>query len=175
VILFKDASTNKGGVTCSSLEVLASLAMTDQEYAKHMKMTNDGTVPPFYEEYVREVCDKVENKAYDEFKYVHETALEQKSYRTVVTDELSQSMNDLSDMIRGSPIFDKMHIRSKVLSEAIPQRLQDLLGLDTVLERVPEAYLKAIFSMHLASKYVYKHGSAPNPYKFYEFMACYDE
>jgi glutamate dehydrogenase len=29
VILFKDASTNKGGVTSSSLEVLASLCLND--------------------------------------------------------------------------------------------------------------------------------------------------
>ena len=34
-------------------------------------MDHDGTVPDFYEEYVKEVCDKVETKAYDEFKCEH--------------------------------------------------------------------------------------------------------
>jgi glutamate dehydrogenase len=33
IILFKDASTNKGGVTSSSLEVLAGLAMDDIEFS----------------------------------------------------------------------------------------------------------------------------------------------
>lgn len=32
ILLFKDASTNKGGVTSSSLEVLAGLAMDDSEF-----------------------------------------------------------------------------------------------------------------------------------------------
>ena len=36
IILFKDASTNKGGVTSSSLEVLAGLAMDDAEFSKNM-------------------------------------------------------------------------------------------------------------------------------------------
>jgi len=36
VILFKDASTNKGGVTSSSLEVLACLAMNDKDFSKYM-------------------------------------------------------------------------------------------------------------------------------------------
>lgn len=36
VLLFKDASTNKGGVTSSSLEVLASLCLNDEEFAQHM-------------------------------------------------------------------------------------------------------------------------------------------
>jgi len=174
VILFKDASTNKGGVTCSSLEVLVSLAMTDQEYATHMMMDNEGVIPPFYEEYVQEVCDKVEGKATDEFNYVQATAIRTKTRRTEVSDNLSQSMIDLSDMIGKSPVFNNKSIRDKVLSEAIPTTLQKLLGVDVVLERVPEAYLKAIFSMHLASQYVYTHGSEPNPYQFYEFMTKYE-
>jgi glutamate dehydrogenase len=171
VILFKDSSSNKGGVTCSSLEVLASLALTDQQYAMHMTEDTDGTVPPFYETYVQEICDKVEKKASDEFRYVHETALKTNDHRTHVSDNLSASMIDLGDMITASPIFDDDEgIRNTVLAEAIPQSLQDLVGLDVVLGRVPKAYQKAIFSMHLASQYVYTHGSEPNPYQFYEFM-----
>jgi glutamate dehydrogenase len=36
VVLFKDASTNKGGVTSSSLEVLAGLSLKDEEYGELM-------------------------------------------------------------------------------------------------------------------------------------------
>lgn len=36
VVLLKDSSANKGGVTSSSLEVLAALAMRDDEYQLHM-------------------------------------------------------------------------------------------------------------------------------------------
>jgi glutamate dehydrogenase len=38
VIVFKDASANKGGVTSSSLEVLAALAFTDDEFHEHMQV-----------------------------------------------------------------------------------------------------------------------------------------
>jgi glutamate dehydrogenase len=37
-IIFKDASANKGGVTSSSLEVLAALAFTDEEFAQYMQV-----------------------------------------------------------------------------------------------------------------------------------------
>src|SRR6185369_3722164 len=42
VVLYKDASANKGGVTSSSLEVLAALAMTDDEHAQHMQVVRLG-------------------------------------------------------------------------------------------------------------------------------------
>jgi glutamate dehydrogenase len=38
VQLFKDASANKGGVTSSSLEVLAGLSLTPQQFAEHMQV-----------------------------------------------------------------------------------------------------------------------------------------
>jgi glutamate dehydrogenase len=45
VILFKDASANKGGVTSSSLEVLACLALSDEEFSKHLTVSENGIVP----------------------------------------------------------------------------------------------------------------------------------
>ena len=36
VILYRDASANKGGVTSSSLEVLAGMALNDEEYLSLM-------------------------------------------------------------------------------------------------------------------------------------------
>lgn len=46
VIIFKDASANKGGVTSSSLEVLAALSFNDEEFAENMQVQsikNTGT------------------------------------------------------------------------------------------------------------------------------------
>merc|ERR1719262_1598718 len=54
-ILYKDASANKGGVTSSSLEVLASLSFDDQGFIENMCVGADGTVPEFYKTYVKEV------------------------------------------------------------------------------------------------------------------------
>lgn len=54
-IIFKDASANKGGVTSSSLEVLASLSFDDAGFIQHMCVREDGTVPEFYKQYVKQV------------------------------------------------------------------------------------------------------------------------
>ncbi|KAA1064282.1 NAD-dependent glutamate dehydrogenase [Puccinia graminis f. sp. tritici] len=40
VVLFKDASANKGGVTSSSLEVLVGLGLSDKEYLELMTSQN---------------------------------------------------------------------------------------------------------------------------------------
>ena len=48
VVLFKDSSTNKGGVTSSSLEVLAGLGLNDEEYIENM-IFKDGKSSPFCE------------------------------------------------------------------------------------------------------------------------------
>lgn len=54
VILFKDASANKGGVTSSSYEVMAALSMNDEEFTSHMtfnsedKNTPESSKPDFY-------------------------------------------------------------------------------------------------------------------------------
>lgn len=49
VVLFRDASANKGGVTSSSLEVLAALAMNEEEHAEHMQVVDEDNIPDFYQ------------------------------------------------------------------------------------------------------------------------------
>jgi hypothetical protein len=67
VIIFKDASANKGGVTSSSLEVLAALVLTDEEYDRHM-CVKDGQVPEFRKNYVADVMSIIRDNARLEFE-----------------------------------------------------------------------------------------------------------
>ena len=69
IILFKDASTNKGGVTSSSFEVQAALSMQDQEFMELMTIQNN-EIPEFYKMYVEDIIKKVEEKANMEFEYI---------------------------------------------------------------------------------------------------------
>ncbi len=62
VILYKDASANKGGVTSSSLEVLASLALTDEEWDELM-CVKDGKITDFRKQYVEEDLDFIRENA----------------------------------------------------------------------------------------------------------------
>jgi len=173
VLLFKDASTNKGGVTSSSLEVLAGLAMNEQEF-KSMMCVQDGVIPEFYQQYVKDVIKVIENNADMEFKAVYGMMKEGKR-STRATDELSEAMNGLNDVIGASDLWDNETVRRKVLEEAIPASLQANVegGLDTILTRVPENYLRAIFSMSVGSRFIYEKGADSSPYAFYDFMKEY--
>jgi glutamate dehydrogenase len=62
VTIFKDASANKGGVTSSSLEVLAALALTPEEFDQHMRV-REGKIPEFYSKYVQMVQEKIAHNA----------------------------------------------------------------------------------------------------------------
>merc|ERR1712194_261373 len=53
IILFKDASSNKGGVTCSSFEVLAALSMEPQIHKECLTVPKNGVVPKTYDNYVQ--------------------------------------------------------------------------------------------------------------------------
>jgi len=70
VILFKDASTNKGGVTSSSLEVLACLALEDKIFAEHMTGEDAADMPEFYGKYVEEIVERVEGNSRAEFEFI---------------------------------------------------------------------------------------------------------
>lgn len=55
ILLFKDSSANKGGVTSSSMEVQAAIALKDSEHDKLMCTPPGGEAPEFYQSYAKEV------------------------------------------------------------------------------------------------------------------------
>jgi len=155
VIIFKDASANKGGVTSSSLEVLSALALSDEEFEKNM-MVKDGKEPEFYCRYIKDVHKKIEENAALEFEAIWREHEETGIMYSVLTSKISQSILDLAEEFKTSLWDMSLDFRKKILSEAIPRSLQELVPLDTIIERVPESYLKALFSSHLASRFVYQ-------------------
>ena len=45
--------------------------------------------------------------------------------------------------------------------------------MEAILDRVPENYLRAIFSMSVGSHFIYEKGVDTSPYAFYDFMKEY--
>eukprot|EP01096_Ripella_sp_DP13-Kostka_P008034 TRINITY_DN2983_c0_g1_i1.p1 TRINITY_DN2983_c0_g1~~TRINITY_DN2983_c0_g1_i1.p1 ORF type:complete len:1014 (+),score=541.19 TRINITY_DN2983_c0_g1_i1:179-3220(+) len=170
VIVFKDASANKGGVTSSSLEVLAALALNDAEFKEHMMVVDPANVPAFYTSYVENVQKIIEARAFEEFECIWKEHERTKTPRCVLTDQLSEKINRLHDSISQSSLWKNESLRKKVIAQSIPTCLIDLIGIDVLLERVPEAYLKAIFGANLASRFVYTHGLDAGEFGFFEFM-----
>lgn len=175
VIIFKDASANKGGVTSSSLEVLAALSLTDEEFGKYMQVT-DGVVPEFYASYIAQVHSIIERNAFLEFECLwreHERCPERPI--SVLSDELSLAILRLNTELQGaSVLWDNVPLRELILREALPPLLVERVGgLDILLKRLPDTYLRALFGSYLASRFVYKCGISPNQFAFFEFMADY--
>ncbi|GAO51772.1 hypothetical protein G7K_5865-t1 [Saitoella complicata NRRL Y-17804] len=173
VVIFKDASANKGGVTSSSLEVLAALALNDDEFAQHMQVKGD-VVPPFYEKYVEEVQTIIERNARAEFECIWREHDRLKIPRSILTDQISIAIVKLNEEIQQNPVlWDDIPLRRLVLSEALPKLLLEQLGLDTILKRVPDNYVRAIFGSWLASRFVYEFGHESGQFAFLQFMLGY--
>jgi glutamate dehydrogenase len=140
-ILFKDASANKGGVTSSSLEVLASLSFNDEDFVANMCVGEDGTVPQFYQDYVRQVQEVIKENATLEFEAIWREHEQTGVLRSVLSDRLSVAITKLDEELQQTELWDNIALRRSVLGDALPRLLLDKIGLDTILERVRFPFL----------------------------------
>ncbi len=172
VILYKDASANKGGVTSSSLEVLSALAMTDKEFEELM-VVRDGTISEFRKTYVAEIIDHICDNARREFEVIWRENIRTGIPRSVLSDTVSEKINAIKDSIMGSELFEDKALVRKVIEVGCPPVLCGLLGIGRIIQRVPETYLRALFGSRLAARYVYEHGLAANEIDFFNFLQRY--
>jgi glutamate dehydrogenase len=172
VILYKDASTNKGGVTSSSLEVLAALALPTDVFETSMAVHDRSNPPASYDKYAREIQARIIRDADLEFECIWDEHERTGLPRYVLTDKISNRINEFNDEIHHGDLFDDMVVRANVLKELLPKTLQDMVGYDVLIKTAPESYLKASFTAYLASKFIYKKGlDATNE----DFKAYIDE
>lgn len=135
-ILYKDASANKGGVTSSSLEVLASLSFDDESFVEHMCVREDGTVPEFYNNYVRQVQKTIQNNARLEFEAIWREHQATGQPRSILSDTLSNAITKLDEELQNTDLWNNIEFRKSVLSEALPNLLLEQIGLDKLMARV---------------------------------------
>ena len=168
-VLIKDASANKGGVTSSSLEVLASLSFDDEAFVPKMCVDAEtGEAPAFYNEYVGAGQATLPENARLEFEAIWREHEETGVANCLVSDRLSGAITKLDEELQKSELWDDEVIRRGVLTRALPALLQREIGLDKMVERVPDSYLRAIFGSYLASRFVYQYGSSPSQFAFYD-------
>jgi glutamate dehydrogenase len=170
VIMFKDSSANKGGVTSSSLEVLAGLALTTQEYLDLM-VFKDGKPSDFYKNYVKDIQAKIAENAASEFHCIWQehARLQGAKPRTQISDELSIMLNELHTKLEHSDLFEDVPSRKGVMRRAIPTTLVKQVGLDALLERLPVQYQRALFSSWVSSHFIYKYGVNSSTIDFFHF------
>lgn len=172
VILIRDSSANKGGVTSSSLEVLAGLALNENEYTELMMYTH-GRPSPFYESYVRDIQSIIDANARLEFNTIWSeyARLGGVESRTIISDNLSRTLNKLQlELEESDSLFRDTERRKKVLKRAVPETLVQYLGIEKLLERLPLSYQKALFACQI-SRFCYTYGPAASQVEFYLYMS----
>ncbi|MFQ3620996.1 MAG: NAD-glutamate dehydrogenase domain-containing protein [Spirochaetales bacterium] len=169
ILVFKDASTNKGGVTSSSFEVFASLALTDVEYDQHLRVKEEN-LPPFREAYVEAIIGKIKENARLEFELLYQEWKKRGIPLTVLSNQVSGKINQITDTVRESSLVKDERIVRKVIEIYTPKPLLELLGLEEILRRVPASYIQAITATKIATDYVYTKGLQANEVDFVDFI-----
>lgn len=171
VVLIKDASANKGGVTSSSLEVYAGLALSDEQHKKCMCASTQAELPEFYKNYVKDIITRIETSAEREFEAIwREREAHPDMPMSLIADALSEKNVKLRANILSSDVFKNQELVKYVLLNYTPKTLINLVPLETLMERVPLNYQHAICAMWLASEYVYTFGIESNEFDFFTFM-----
>ncbi|OMJ26218.1 NAD-specific glutamate dehydrogenase [Smittium culicis] len=172
-VLFKDASSNKGGVTSSSLEVLAALCFSPEEHSRLLCTQPDGSLPEFYTRYAKDVQNKIIRNAQMEFECIWKESARTGKPNCILTDEISRAIVSMRAQLESTNLWENADLKRKVLMESLPPLILEKLDLNTILERVPEDYLKSIFCSHLASGFIYKFGTDSTQFSFFEYMSNY--
>ena len=169
VVIFKDASANKGGVTSSSMEVFASLALADEDYETLM-FVKDGKISPFRKHYIQEIIEIIKQNASMEFDIIWKENKAKKIPRSILSDLISEKINRVADAIYSSDLFKEKGLFKKVIECCCPSVIIEHTGFEGLLERIPASYLKAVFAARLSSRYVYEYGLDAGEINFYHFL-----
>ncbi len=170
IIVLKDASTNKGGVTSSSLEVYASLALNNEEYEEKM-MVKEGKLSDFRKAYIDEIIKRIKQNARAEFELMWKEHNEKGIPFTYLTNMISKRINDITDSVYNSDLVNDSDFRKIIIERYTPKPLLDLVGIDNILNRVPVNYLNAIVATKVATDFVYNYGLDADVVDFYKYLS----
>jgi glutamate dehydrogenase len=150
VLVIKDSSANKGGVICSSFEVLAGLVLGEELFVKHKAAIVD------------EILERLKTCAFNEAHLMLETHRQSGDYLTDISERISERINnftyqllDYLDAIPLSPSPEDPLV--KCFLNYCPAILRDDFEKN-LLEEIPEHHKKAIIACHIAAQLVYRRG-----------------
>lgn len=148
VLIIKDSSANKGGVICSSFEVLAGLVLSDEEFLKEKQAL------------VEEILTIIMARAKDEASLLLRTA--DQGFLTDISEWISQRINHYKDEILSylTPLnlsSDPKDPYLQCLLKYAPPLLQNRYA-ERLIKEIPDIHKKAIIACFLAQRLVYRRG-----------------
>lgn len=155
VLIIKDSSANKGGVICSSFEVLAGLVLSDKEFIEHKKIL------------VAEILSIIRDRAKDEAQLLLTTHAETGAYLTDASEWVSEKINtfmyQILDHLTNRDVPHKLtHSYIRCLLNYCPPLLRTHYQ-KRILKEVPEIHKKAIIATYIACRIVYTRGLSWSP------------
>jgi glutamate dehydrogenase len=153
VIIIKDSSANKGGVICSSFEVLSGLVLSEEEFIKHKSTL------------VEEILTVIENRCRDEAQTL--LAAHGQKPLTEVSELISQQINHYTDELL--LFLNKETLSNDPKDPLIKCLLNYCLPLlrtkyeGRILKDVPDLHKKAIIADFLSQRLVYRKGLEWSP------------
>ena len=150
VIIIKDSSANKGGVICSSFEVLCGLTLSEEEFTKRKKVL------------VKEILQILQKKAKLEAKLLLQTHQVTGTPLCVLSDEISAKINLFTDQIYEYLQDKKLNKKaSDPLMKCFLAHCPPTLSKEyrsSLFKNLHDTHIKAIIASHLAAMIVYKRG-----------------
>lgn len=150
VIIIKDSSANKGGVICSSFEILAGLTLDDEQFLEYK------------EEIVKQILHRLQLCAKNEAQLLLRTHEGEKTPLTELSDEVSKRINKFTDQmleyletitLPSDPLDPLMRCFLTYCPPFLREQHQERL-----IARVPENHKKAVIASHIAARLVYTRG-----------------
>ncbi|NGX37620.1 MAG: NAD-specific glutamate dehydrogenase [Chlamydiae bacterium] len=155
VLIIKDSSANKGGVTCSSFEVLTSLILSEEEFIEKKP------------ELMPEILAIIRDRAKDEAQLLLTTHAETGAYLTDISEWISEKINtymyQLLDYLEGIVLSDdpKNPLIRCLLNYCPPLLCSQYK--ERIITDIPDIHKKAIIATYIASKIVYSRGLEWSP------------
>jgi len=155
VIIIKDSSANKGGVICSSMEILAGLILTEEEFLKEKP------------ELMGEILDIIAEKARNEAQLLLQTHSDTGEYLTDLSDKISEKINTYTYELLD--YLDTIVLPSHPEDPLIKALLHFCPGIlakkyrERIITSLPTLHKKAIISCYIASRLVYTKGMKWQP------------
>ncbi|MBS0615770.1 MAG: NAD-glutamate dehydrogenase [Verrucomicrobia bacterium] len=147
-IIIKDSSANKGGVICSSFEVLSGLVLSDEEFIQEKPRL------------VEEILTIIMDRSKDEASLLLRTS--DQGFLTDISEKISEQINHYKDEILTylTPLTlsnDPQDLYLQCLIKYAPPLLQKKYS-QRLIKEIPDIHKKAVIACFLAQRLVYRRG-----------------
>eukprot|EP00930_Biecheleria_cincta_P019369 TRINITY_DN147_c0_g1_i4.p1 TRINITY_DN147_c0_g1~~TRINITY_DN147_c0_g1_i4.p1 ORF type:complete len:1150 (-),score=209.95 TRINITY_DN147_c0_g1_i4:133-3582(-) len=175
VHVFKDASTNKGGVNSSSLEVFAALALPVDVHSRLMcyNPKSDKEPPEFYETYVQQIKDIIVENARQEFRAIwacSKAGMEKVEATKQISSKITKMQDTIMAKMQDLKGEERENLVRRVMRLAMPPIMVDQIGIEQILQAVPQNYIFAMVGAWIASRFVYQNGINASEVSFFFFL-----